>query len=221
MTLEACRRWRELLGAYLLGQIGFEERAGLEAHLDGCAECRAELAELRPVAGALDAADPTHLGSPPSPPAELADRVFAHVHTARRKERRRRWAFRVGAGIAAAAVALSVAIALKPEPRVEREVFAFKTIPAGVIAQATLYHRPEGVEVWLQVKGLTPGATYAVWVERAAGQRVPLGTFNAIAGNAHVVLPSTVQRLDATAVGVSDTEGHIVLRAPITPPRSA
>ena len=80
-----------MLGAYLLGHLPPEERVGLEAHLDGCAECRAELAELGPVSGALAAADPTHLGAPPEPPAELADRVFARVRAARRSHRRRRW----------------------------------------------------------------------------------------------------------------------------------
>src|SRR5207302_8879808 len=61
---EECRRRRELLGAYLLGHLGPEERVGLEAHLDGCAECRAELADLRPVAGALAFADPAPLRAP-------------------------------------------------------------------------------------------------------------------------------------------------------------
>ena len=43
MKAESCREWRESLGAYALGHLPAEERAGLEAHLDGCAECRAEL----------------------------------------------------------------------------------------------------------------------------------------------------------------------------------
>jgi predicted anti-sigma-YlaC factor YlaD len=219
MTTEACRRWRELFGAYLLGHLTTEEHVGLEAHLDGCAECRAELEELRPVAGALASADPAHLGTPPQPPPDLAERVFAQVHDVRRLERRRRMGLRVGAGIAAAVIALSVAVVLRSDgPRVEREEFTFPTLPAGVQAVATLYRREElpGVEVWLEVEGLTPGATYAVWVERATGDRVRCGTFDAVDGKAHVVLPSTVSRSDAAAVGVSTTEGALVMRAPVT-----
>lgn len=219
MTTEVCRRWRELFGAYLLGHLAPEERVGLAAHLDGCAECRAELEELRPVAGALAEADPAHLGTPPSPPPDLAERVFAHVRDVKRLDRRRRFALRAAAGIAAAAVAILVALILRPDGlRVEREEFAFPSLPDGVQAVATLYRRAElpGVEVWLEVEGLAPGATYAVWVERASGDRVRCGTFDAVDGTAHVVLPSTVRRADAAAVGVSKTDGTLVMRAPVT-----
>jgi hypothetical protein len=223
VTTEVCRRWRELFGAYLLGHLSPEERVGLEAHLDGCAECRAELEELRPVAGALAAADPAHLGSPPAPPPELADRVFAHVRDARRLERRRRLAVRLGAGIAAAVIALVVVVATRPgpaPPRAEKEDFAFSALPAGVEAVATLYtyKKVPGVEVWIEYEGLTPGVTYAVWVERASGERVRCGTFDAIGGRRHTVLASKVSRADAAAVGMSSTDGRVVMRAPVSPP---
>jgi len=216
MTADGCRRYRELLGAYLLGQLSPTEPIALEAHLDGCADCSAELADLRPVTGALSSADPAHLGSPPAPPAELGDRVFAGIRDARSARRRRRWLVRSGAGIAAAAVALSLAIALRPAPSVKGDVVAFLHLPPGVQAEATLYKRNPGIEVWLQVAGLTPGATYNVWVERASGERVRCGSFDAVMGRSHVVLPSTVDYGDATAIGVSTAGGKDVMRAPIT-----
>src|SRR5690242_9467989 len=58
-----CRDWRELLGVYALGQLKGDERTGLEAHLEGCAQCRAELALLKPVAEMLPHADPAHFES--------------------------------------------------------------------------------------------------------------------------------------------------------------
>ncbi len=222
MTTEACRRWRDLFGAYLLDHLTPEERVGLEAHLDGCAECRAELVELRPVAEALAAADPAHLGTPPAPPPELADRVFAQVRDARRLERRKVLFLRIGAGIAAAAVALTVvAVATRPDrSSAVKEDFAFTSLPAGVEAAATLYtyKQVSGVEVWIEYEGLTPGVTYAVWVERATGERVRCGTFDAIEGRRHTVLASKVARADAAAVGVSATDGTLTLRAPVEPP---
>jgi hypothetical protein len=208
-----------MFGAYLLGHVGVEERIALEAHVDGCVECRAELADLRPVADALGAADPAHLGTPPPPPPELADRVLARVQFARRLERRRRFALRATAGIAAAVIAMSAVAILRPDrPHRDGEQFTFPTLPPGVQAVATLYKRPElpGVEVWLEVAGLTPGATYAVWVERTSGEHVRCGTFDAIDGKAHVVLPSTVKRGDAAAIGVSTPDGQLVMRAPVT-----
>ncbi len=220
MTSEMCRRRRELFGAYLLGHLTPEERVGLEAHLDGCADCRAELEELRPVAGALAAADPAHLGTPPAPPPELGDRVFAQVRDARRFARRRRLALRIGAGLAAAVVALAVVVATRPDApeRAQKEDFAFSALPAGVEALATLYtyETDPRVEVWIEYEGLTPGLTYAVWVERPTGERVRCGTFDAIDGRHHTVLASTVPRSEAAAVGLTSTDGKQVLRAPVT-----
>lgn len=221
MTQEACRRWREMLGAYLLGHLAPEERVALEAHLDGCAECRAELAELKPVATALAAADPEHLGTPPAPPAELADRVFERVRTVRRLHHRRRWALRIGAGVAAAVIAISIAVVVRPAPKPQKEDVAFTTVPAGVVAKATLYKRAPGVEVWLQVRGLETGKTYSLWVERTDGEHVDCGTFYALPGTEHVVLPSNVKRVDAVAIGVDDELGHSIMRAPVGPPRNA
>jgi predicted anti-sigma-YlaC factor YlaD len=221
VTTEACRRWRETLGAYLLGHLTSEERVGLEAHLDGCADCRTELEELRPVSRSLSSADPSHLGTPPPPPPELADRVFARVRAARRAQRRRRWSIAVAAAVAAVAIAVPVTLALLPESsHSDIEKFQFQALPAGVVAEATLYKRQAGVEVWIEYEGLTPGATYAVWVERPSGERVKCGEFVTPKGKWHFVVASTVTRLDTAAVGVS-TAGVVVMRAPVSPPKQA
>lgn len=42
------------LTAYALGALGTDEAARVEAHLHDCADCRAELAELRQVTDELD-----------------------------------------------------------------------------------------------------------------------------------------------------------------------
>jgi predicted anti-sigma-YlaC factor YlaD len=41
--------WTERLSEYLDGDLAHDERIALEAHLDGCADCRAVLEELRAV----------------------------------------------------------------------------------------------------------------------------------------------------------------------------
>jgi anti-sigma-K factor RskA len=46
-------RWRDELSAYLLGVLDPGEAAELERHIEGCAECRAELRWLRPAVGTL------------------------------------------------------------------------------------------------------------------------------------------------------------------------
>jgi anti-sigma factor RsiW len=109
MTAENCREWRESLGAYALGQLGDDERTGLEAHLEGCAECRAELESLRSVAKLLPLADPQQLGTVPSLPRGLGDRVMASIAGERRtrtRMRRRRGGFALAGAAAAVAAAL-------------------------------------------------------------------------------------------------------------------
>jgi anti-sigma-K factor RskA len=65
---------KELLAAFALDGLDREESRALEEHLEGCAECRAELAELRETAGLLAlAVDPV------TPPAESRRRLLARV----------------------------------------------------------------------------------------------------------------------------------------------
>jgi anti-sigma-K factor RskA len=49
---------RDLIAAYALGTATRAERAALEAHISGCAECRAEVASLAPVVQGLAHAAP-------------------------------------------------------------------------------------------------------------------------------------------------------------------
>ena len=62
MKTDACRERRESLGAYALDQLPPDERAGLEAHLEGCPGCRAEADSLLSVSRLLPHADPAHFG---------------------------------------------------------------------------------------------------------------------------------------------------------------
>ncbi len=56
MKTDRCREWRESLGAYALGQLPDEERASLEAHLEGC-----------PAAGPRPSRSPRSRASSPMP----------------------------------------------------------------------------------------------------------------------------------------------------------
>lgn len=78
-TPQEHRRLRELLGVYALGALPGQEAAGLRAHLDGCAACRAELAEIAPLAEALRDVDPDALSELPAPPADLGQRIRERV----------------------------------------------------------------------------------------------------------------------------------------------
>lgn len=52
------RRIRHSLGAFVLGGLDEEEQLLVQSHVDGCATCRAECAELVPVVALLGLVDP-------------------------------------------------------------------------------------------------------------------------------------------------------------------
>lgn len=72
---EQHQRLRERLGSLALGHLSPGEDDALRAHLDGCASCRAELAEMATVVSLLDGVDPAAFASPPSPPPGLGARI--------------------------------------------------------------------------------------------------------------------------------------------------
>ena len=179
-TRNDCRDWRELLGAYALGRLDGDERAGLEAHLDGCAQCRGELALLEPVARMLPHADPERFESAPQPPPELGARIAATIAAERQqteKRRRRRFGgFALGGAAPALAAAVLAIFVLGGggggEP--ERHV-AFTS--KGVSIDATLEPHAYGTEIRMYVHGVASGTLCRVSLRGPGGVAYPAGTF--------------------------------------------
>jgi hypothetical protein len=180
MKSDGCRSWRESLGAHALGQLPEDERAGLEAHLEGCPECRAELEALAPVARMLPLADPERFSAAPQPPPELAGRITAMIREeSRSRRRRRRLRFSLGLGGATAAVAAAVlAIFILPGggPSLEQRV-RFESLPPGKKISATLQPHPFGTEIHMYVGGFRTGVLCRVSVRGPDGVQLPAGTF--------------------------------------------
>jgi hypothetical protein len=207
MKTEGCRDWRQLLGAYALGDLAAEERAGLEAHLEGCPECRAEAASLETVARLLPLADPDRFSRPaPQPAADLGKRIAATIGTERRVTvRRRRWRFGLALSGAAAAAAAVLAIAILPggggggpEQQVE-----FGTLPDGIKIYATLEPHAYGTEIHMYVKGVRSGTLCRVYLRGPRGERVPAGTFTYRWGDdSDAVLSSALDLSRTRAIGV-------------------
>jgi hypothetical protein len=181
MKTEGCRDWRESLGAYALGHLPDEERAGLEAHLDGCAECRAEADSMALVSRLLPHADPDRFGPAPVPPPALAERVAATIGAERRTRRRRR-RVRLGlalSGATAAVAAAALAIFVLPGgsgPGPEQHV-TFRSAPSGVKITATLNPQAYGTEIHMYVKGIRSGTLCRVFMRGPGGADVSAGTF--------------------------------------------
>jgi Putative zinc-finger len=204
MKTESCREWRPQLGARALGDLGPEERAGLEAHLEGCPGCRAEAAGLGEVARLLPLADPERFGCPaPQPSPELGGRVAAAVGGESQARRRRRLglAFAGAAAVATAVLAIFVLAGDgggNPEQHVE-----FASLPAGMKIYATLEPRAYGTEIHMYVEGVRSGTLCRVYLQGPRGERVPAGTFRYRWGeDSSAVLSSALDLSRTRAVGV-------------------
>jgi anti-sigma factor RsiW len=208
MTAEKCRAWRERIGALVLGQLDADERAAVEAHLEGCPDCRAEAEAVAPVAGLLSRADPDQVAHAPVPPPHLGERIAGLIASERRAGRRRRVRFGLGLGTAAAAAAAAVLIGValvgSSGTGMPAKAVAFQSLPPGVSVQASLQSRPWGSDVTMQVRGFRAGTLCQVWLRSADGKRVPAGSFRYVyAGESDEAdLSSAVSPEEATAIGL-------------------
>jgi anti-sigma-K factor RskA len=208
---------REQLGAYVLGQLAPQARAGVQQHLSGCAECRAEVAELEPVVAALDRLDPTG-GPPAEPPAALGDQVLVEVGVRRAAAARRSRLRRAAASVLVAA-SIAAAFGLGSwyaGPRNDPPVIAvaLSLDQPGLTADAGLVRHTWGTELKLEATGLGEGQSYAVTFLRDDGSRVSAGSFlgtgaRPVRCSVNAALPVEA----ATRVEVTDDRGRLVMDA--------
>lgn len=209
---EACREWRAALGAAALGGLDPAEDLALRAHLDGCAECRAELRELSSVARTLPLVDPDALSDAlPQPSRELGARVLDSVARERQhRSARRRHRVLVAASAALVAAAAIVAVVLFVPGSSNGTKVVFPT-EHGVSASATLHARPAGTEVAFHVQGLHPGDYYWLWVTGDDGDRIAAGTFQGSSHPVNVTMTAAVPLQEARRVWVTDAQNNVVL----------
>jgi anti-sigma factor RsiW len=207
---------REMLGAYALGQLDHEQRAGVDAHLARCAQCWADLDEILPVVELLDATrdrisvqqyEPEYL-----PP--LSPHLVAQVRAGRR--------YRRVALVAAAAVVVLLAggglgyVAGGWSQAVPQEAVAVRTLAPGVQASAGLVAHTWGMEVKLVATGFQPGSPYRVTVTDDQGRTVGAGEFVGTgAQEMRCNLNSSVLRTAAASFEVTDAAGQVVLDADV------
>lgn len=207
MKTEHCREWRESLGAYALGHLPADERAGLEAHLEGCSECRAEVAALKGVATLLPHADPERFGPAPQPPKDLGERILATVSSERREQRRRRrlrFGFAFGGATAAVAAAVLALVILPGGSEGEpQQHVRFSSLPAGVEIGAMLEPHAYGTEIHMYVSGVRSGTLCRVFLRAADGTRYPAGSFRYRWGDdSDAILSSALDLSRTAAIGV-------------------
>lgn len=215
----------DLTAAYALDALDPSEQEAYEAHLAGCARCRAELASLREAAGALAVA-----AGGPAPPPALRGRVLEAVRAEGATvvplgpRLRSRWAPALGAAAAAAAaVAIGIGIwasLLAGELDDARDALARERRAAAVLADPDARTVAlasgsgrlvvgEAGEAVLVLRGLEPapaGRTYQAWIVDA-GTPEPAGLFAASGDGTVVPLEGDVPRGAVVAVTVEDEGG--------------
>jgi anti-sigma-K factor RskA len=214
MATEACRDWRGDLAIEALGRLDEPARTALLAHLDGCADCRAALAELSSVARALDFADPNRVGESElaSPSHELGDRILGRLQRERvaRHRRRTRGVLAAIAGVAAAAI-VAVALVIATRTGSHGTVVALRSTDAAVHAQVALFKEQAGTRVQLHVDGLDDGEWYWLWLTGADGKRVGAGTFTASRSGESLTMSSALSLERTKRIWITDAKDHVVL----------
>lgn len=196
------------LGPYVLGALPPDERARLEAHLEGCPACRVELAELAPLPGLLtrlgDAAD--ELESAPSGAAPPLADVVGRLGERRRARRRRRWA---GLAAAAAALALVVAVGTAALLRDDSLDDAVRFASADGAAVALVDARGWGMAVEFRATALPVREGYALLAVATDGHRAPVATWTRageavrLDGSCYLT-PGDVERLEVVGSDEAD-----------------
>ena len=77
------QEYQELLAAHALDALKASEARALTEHLDSCAQCRAELDEMRDTAALL-----AHASTPAAPGDEVRERILKTVHAESRDRQR-------------------------------------------------------------------------------------------------------------------------------------
>lgn len=219
MTEDAHRALRESLGAYVLGHLDQAEQEELRAHLATCDACRAELAELQPVANALAGARRRPLTGAPTPRG-LQQRVEGAVAAEAGRRRRSRIVRSVttiavaAALIVVAAFGISTFIDRTPAAPVPETVAVQVANDLDVTASAGLIAHTWGTEVKLTTTGLQDGAAYRALVVMDDGEQVPAGQFVGTGPNEiNCNLQTSVLRADATGFMILDEQGQVVMRS--------
>ena len=198
-----CERARISLGVYVLGAIDPAERAAVDAHLSGCAECRAEFADLGTVPALLatvsaedaaglterDAAAPLALSANLDRPAPRPASLSAKRN--RRNRRNRRGTMRTAVAAVAAAVLVALAglagallsghpaSGQAPSPGAALGPWRTATGDGTAGMQAIVRYRPMGwgTQVAVMVKGIPLHSTCSIEAIGPGGTRSSAGSW--------------------------------------------
>jgi anti-sigma-K factor RskA len=221
---------RENVGSYVLHALPDDEYERFVSHLEGCDECRREVAELKMAADTLPlAADPV------APPPELKDRIMAVVQaeaellgaagaradepeTAKPSEREGWWKRRlvslrplpaVGLATAVLAVGVVAGVLLSGGAESTRTVDAKVTLASAPTARASV--KVSGDDGRLTVSNFPSAGSdrvYQVWLVHGKNRPESAGLFRVPGnGGATFAIPESMKGVDQVLVSVEPGGG--------------
>ena len=216
-----CAHWHGLIAERALHPLEPATEADVAAHLATCTGCSDLADEFATIAAALATVRPAPAAPPdhdaPSP-AQLYTQISTRIATERNRRRRRTWS--AGLIATAAAVLITVlAINFTTSTSTTTRTAAPHIVLSNdtINATAVLEQRAWGTQIRLEGQGFTPGQQYDVWLEQANGTHIPAGTFTGVANTRiTVTLASALPQAQAIAIGVSQPDGTLIDRAPLT-----
>jgi Putative zinc-finger len=223
MSDPACRRFRELLGVYVVGAIEPNERSLLDTHLNQCYGCREELAGLAvlpallhriPLSEAEQLIEPSPDAVDPDNPApKVLSRLLVEV---RATQRSRRWRTVLAAAAAVLiAVSGSVAVSSVLDNR-SHTVTAMETVFArhGPISGEVKYGKSRwGTLISVHVDGVPEWTNCEFYVQTADGHTEMVGGWLVGVHGGRLWYPSLARVPNTMVTGfVLKSDGRVLLR---------
>ncbi|HUD38460.1 MAG TPA: zf-HC2 domain-containing protein [Streptosporangiaceae bacterium] len=229
MSDPACRRFRELLGVYVVGAIEPAERSLLDEHLNGCQGCRDELAALAvlpallhriPVAEAEQLAESGHGGEDQDDPApQVLAGLLGDVGARRRRRRVRTVLAAAAAVIVAVGGAVGVATALDQPRPVVTSALEVAGAHRGDLWVTVRYDGSRGdtTAMWVRVHGISEWSQCRLYVTTADGRSHLAGGWLVGPGGDGLWYPvrADVKAANVTAFTLTSA-GKVLLRIPAT-----
>jgi hypothetical protein len=215
VTDMSCEQWRDPIAMRSLGGLSSDEALALDAHLEGCAECRSLAEEMSSTVAMLAYVDPSAIEPTALVAPELAERVLGDLRRAGVLQRRRRRVMTSAASLVGAIAAAVILFALLSgtSPTTNQRTLALGPTTAGALsdgssitAQAVLVDQSWGTSVDFSERGLPGGGVYTVSMKTATGAWWTAGTYRSISGR-------TVSATMACAVAMKDITGLRVVNA--------
>jgi hypothetical protein len=212
-------RYQEQIGAFLLGKLDAGELKAMQAHLDRCPACQAEVRELEPVVAGLADAVPDRIDEVTRPPGDLEESTLApilrEIQRARSRKQQFQWSALAAAAICVVVLGLAAFTWLLEPEVLPTEQLSFSDKARGVDVHGDLIAHDWGTEIQLVVSGLRAGQKYIVTLISEAGDEVNFGT---IIGTGDKQLECTFDtekllREDATKLEVHTPGGELAFLA--------